>query len=331
MIKRPHVVVLAMVSALSGCDGAEAISTDLDLGEASVLVQRCPESLSLKPSYRARQGEQLEGLSGPSFTVTGGRVGCETVFGLVLQGTELAGDLPTGPIRGSGFVGAALNFTDVNGMTGEVAVTQVDVDPMDPSGETLLYTLVTYDASTGQVNNVCKADAEGRAAAIPLRGRWDQTGTLIEDGSISFHCTSGVNAKCVRWGYKPWQSVQGVSLSAHHQACTRMARADYCGDGETHTQDGTQIDIYDSVGLLTPSPGGLMLFEATWGTKGAYCIARDRWLILSALLTPNCQNQFELSIQSSPMNALDLCFVRRIGAGAEDALMSNRTGINIGL
>ena len=95
---------------------------------------------------------------------------------------------------GADFVGSALRFVDANGVSGEVAVTQIDVDPSDPTGETMLYTLVTYDASTGTTKNVCSPDPDGRAAAIPLRGRWDATGALQQDGSISFNCTSGVIA-----------------------------------------------------------------------------------------------------------------------------------------
>ena len=42
------------------------------------------------------------------------------------------------------------------------------------------------------------------AAALPLRGRWDATGAKQDpDTAISLGCTSGVLAKCVRWGYRP--------------------------------------------------------------------------------------------------------------------------------
>lgn len=92
-------------------------------------------------------------------------------------------------------------------------------------------------------------DAEGVAKALPLVGRWDETGAHIDDGTITFACTNGALAKCARWGYKPWKTFKGKPLRDYHQACTRMVRADYCGNGVGHTQNGTPIDVYDRLGL----------------------------------------------------------------------------------
>ena len=73
-------------------------------------------------------------------------------------------------------------------------------------------------------------------------------------------------------GYKPWKTVGGVSLRDHHQTCTRVLRADYCGNGVSHTQDGTLINIWDTLPApgpiqqraVLPPPG--MRFEAGWDT-----------------------------------------------------------------
>ena len=46
-----------------------------------------------------------------------------------------------------------------------------------------------------------------------------------------------------------------MSLASYHQACTRMARADYCGDGTSHTQDGTWIEYYDKLIKVKPEVG----------------------------------------------------------------------------
>lgn len=82
---------------------------------------------------------------------------------------------------------------------------------------------------------------------------------------------NGVIAKCVAWGYEPWE--HGPDL---HQACTRLARADYCGDGVPHTENGTLIDVYDPRGILEPE--GDMDFEAGWGPDGAVCVSHPRYL-----------------------------------------------------
>ncbi len=71
--------------------------------------------------------------------------------------------------------------------------------------------------------------------------------------------------------------MQGVSLADYHQACTRMARADYCGNGISHTQDGTEIDLYDRLGIQQLTKDSGMVFEAAWGKDGAVFIARTRY------------------------------------------------------
>src|SRR5262249_50734974 len=105
-------------------------------------------------------------------------------------------------------------------------------------------------------------------------------------------CTTGVIAKCYRWGYRPWVTGYG-NLVAMHWTCTRLARADYCGDGTTHTRDGTEINVWDNA----PSPGPIqphgqtptaMVFEAGWDTGGAVCLSHARWLQGGSLLALLC-------------------------------------------
>lgn len=63
-------------------------------------------------------------------------------------------------------------------------------------------------------------------------------------------------AKCVDMGYKPWTS----AADELHQACVRMVRADFCGDGVPFTVDGTAIDVQDWTGVQTPTTS--MTWEA---------------------------------------------------------------------
>lgn len=101
---------------------------------------------------------------------------------------------------------------------------------------------------------------------------------------LMFSCRDGVAAKCIDWGYKPWAE-QG-QMSAYFQACTRMARADYCGTGHSRTIPGTMINYGD---FHDPpiAPFNLMdkyVPEAVWGPgrgitghPAAICLARTRW------------------------------------------------------
>ena len=105
-----------------------------------------------------------------------------------------------------------------------------------------------------------------------LAGTWDGTGAHRDGSDVTYACPQGVLAKCVRWGYKPWTAGRDA-----HQACTRMARADYCGDGVPHTRNGTLIDMFDDRGIQRPdSPVGFS-FEAGWGPQGAVCVREPRY------------------------------------------------------
>jgi hypothetical protein len=309
--------------ALAACGEAEVAATP---DATAVLLDSCAGSASLTPSYFARQGQTLQGLAGPSFVVQSGRMGCASITGLTASAGSLVGALGDQPLAGAALQSAVLHVVSAAGVSGQVAITHVEPDPMDSSGQTWLYTLLALDPASGALTNVCTPDADGRAAAIPLLGSWDQSGDGHADGSLSFYCTSGVIAKCSRWGYYPWQS---TALAAYHQACTRMARADYCGNGETHTQEGTQIDLYDSAGIHAPSQSLGLQFEAAWTPQGAYCIARERWLTLQGMLSDSCLAQFELQPQPNPMQPTDLCMMRRSASQPGEVKLSDRTGVNV--
>lgn len=86
----------------------------------------------------------------------------------------------------------------------------------------------------------------------------------------------------MRLGYKPWKSLpDGTSLWDYHQACTRLLRADYCGNRHSRTRNGTLIDIYDRIGIQADEPARGMSFEAAWGPGGAVCVRRPRLIELT--------------------------------------------------
>jgi hypothetical protein len=150
------------------------------------------------------------------------------------------------------------------------------------AGSTWLYELRYRDAASGEWKPFCGRDAEGARLAIPLAGVYDESNTAhTNNARMTFACTRGVMAKCYRWGYRPWLSAE---MAAAHQACIRMAMADYCGDGRSWTRDGTLIQRWD---LLSPpaqprtSGDPRMTFEAAWTPAGAACMARPRWPELS--------------------------------------------------
>src|SRR5262249_2028821 len=115
---------------------------------------------------------------------------------------------------------------------------------------------------------------------------WNTHGDRVESSTLfTFACTTGVIAKCYRWGYRPWLTGYSENMVEMHQTCTRLARADYCGDGTPHTHDGTWVNVWDRMpypgqsqkrGLLPPLG---MLFGAGWNPDGAVCLSRARWIL----------------------------------------------------
>lgn len=183
----------------------------------------------------------------------------------------------TGILKGKDLKGAQLDAVDEQGRKLKFKIRDVELDPQDHDNETYLYTVFYLDTSDSKWKNLCEPDAYNVAKAIPLAGSWDETGAYIESSKlITFGCTSGAIAKCVRFGYKPWKNLNGKSLRDFHQACTRMVRADYCGNGKSHTQEGTWIDVYDVLGIQKQTTNSGMVFEAAWGPNGATCINRAR-------------------------------------------------------
>jgi hypothetical protein len=115
-------------------------------------------------------------------------------------------------------------------------------------------------------------------AGMFVPGRWDGTGAhSIESDELTYACMDGVIAKCVSWGYAPWDVGAEV-----HQTCTRLARADYCGDGHPWTMNGTIIDVYDVLGVQDPAHDPELSFEAAWGEEGALCVNATRYDISDA-------------------------------------------------
>lgn len=155
----------------------------------------------------------------------------------------------------------------------------------------------------------CTEDRQGRTHGLFVNGTWRADGSRRTDG-YTFACTSGVIAKCARdWGYKPWKRLVSkaghhIDLRSLHQACVRAARADYCGDGISHTRDGTLIDMLDTYGLNVRDSGrdfhveaGFAEAGATWVQRTRYPIGRSRLGRLSRL--PGCTRSGESPRQTA--------------------------------
>jgi ADYC domain len=243
---------------------------------------------------------------------TGGSGGGSNLYDLEPQGHWLLGsqlDLPP-------FVGTSVNFnTDRATKNGAAVTLDVVNDAALHSGVhvgidswfngvivsngtiDLQLTVVGGDSNVAHYQLKRRSggsafDTEVCGDAIPLAGVFQIDGLHVAmAGRITFSCDDGVAAKCTRWGY-PAGPTPGLRWNAH-QACTRMARADYCANGRSHTRMETTIMIGDSIPGVNDLPGSTLFgdtsvwppdpnnyyFEAAWwpGSHKAGCLSKLRW------------------------------------------------------
>jgi len=196
------------------------------------------------------------------------------VVGTAFQVTEADGRV----LSGDALAGAVLNIRGNGNVRLQIRIGSVHPDGNDPDGEVVLYELQSWNDDRGGWTNVCQPGPDGLALGFPLAGSMSPDGRYVPTpGSFTLTCTTGVMGKCVRLGYKPWASTAGgVPLLDTFRACTRMFRADYCGDGVPHTREGTPIDVFDALGIQKSESPATMSFEAAWDADGAVCVKKTR-------------------------------------------------------
>jgi hypothetical protein len=248
------------------------------------------------------------------------------VEALRLEGGRLVA-LPSG----GGVVGTVLQGTASDGKPVEVAICGAEPSPEDPS--MVWYRIEAWNAVAQEWENPCIAlDRVPDPRALAVSGVWDAGGARRDvPGKLTFACENGAITKCIHWGYKPWTSRDGQSLADLHQACTRMARADYCGDGRSHTHEDTTIDMYDRLGLIEraaeasadwePARGS---FEAAWAPDGATCLGHTRDGRAMASVLQECPNRFSAGDRME-LGQGDRCAVQRSDVSPGTALLRNRS------
>jgi hypothetical protein len=246
------------------------------------------------------------------------------VTGLKLEG----GRLVTLPVARS-VVGTVLQGTASDGKPVEVALCGAEPSAEDPG--VVWYRIEAWNDVAQEWENPCVAvDRVPDPRALAVSGTWDASGAhQSTPGKLTFACENGAITKCIRWGYKPWASHEGQSLAGLHQACTRMARADYCGNGRSHTHENTTIDMYDRLGVLARTTEASAdwdprraSFEAAWAPDGATCLARTRDGRALQTVLEECPDRFR-SGAVLELGEGDRCTVRRADGAPATALLRN--------
>ena len=182
-------------------------------------------------------------------------------------------------MNGISMNGISMNGTQLNGATlsallGNGDTAQLRVDDVaalaDGNNDVLAYAVsISTDAGW---QPLCGYESDGSVRqALAVAGSWNyQTGAWSEStDEFTFACRHASIAKCVELGYK-----SSIGFGDHQHACVRMLRADYCGDGVSHTVNGTPINLYDAVGVQLDSESWPV--DAEWTPDGALCLYHHR-------------------------------------------------------
>lgn len=201
------------------------------------------------------------------------------------------------------------------------------------AGQALWEYRVTASPEDSQPQPLCP-HGSGYALAVPHA--WSVGGELIPNSEyFTFACApankgsdgaffvgGGVIAKCIDWGYPPWATgyyPNASVASSYHQLCTRMAMADYCGEGRSNTLDGTPLLFMGapdaaSLGLgggLPPATYKGYALEAVWqedkcGGVRPLCLSKKRWDTLPLEATCVDSSHLRAAREARPCEELDL-------------------------
>lgn len=281
------VVAMAAVAACSGApaelEGTASRAQALDATNGSNLNGSNLNGSNLNGSNLngSDPGSNLDSVSFAGARLPSGALDATQLWGGMLVGAR------NGRIFwGQDFVGATFNATASDGHPVTLRIDSAIQDPA-PNADVWRYQVQVLDP-TGTWQELCPSAPGGLAVAV--NGRWNYAfgtpggGSKIDDPAVfTFGCQGAAIEKCVAWGYKPWATVNGTPIEPYHSACVRLVRADYCGDGVSHTTNGRWINLYDGLGIQQDTES--WIFEAEWDANGARCLSPlNRGLDLSTVV-----------------------------------------------
>ncbi|WAS97320.1 ADYC domain-containing protein [Nannocystis punicea] len=271
--------VVACVCSLASCDGVA------DLADPAVeLREQVGNGMALNTAVL--NGMRMNGMRMNGMRMNGMRMNGINLNGINLNGLSLTGSslsatgLVNGALQlftGAQLVGAVIDL-DIDGEPWKLRFDDIYKNPAAPTSDVWFYDISIQAPGDPGWESLCFDHLGQPTQAIPLANHWDLTtgARIVDPGVVTFACRDAVLAKCVEWGYRPWATAGSTSLANHHQACTRMARADYCGDGTPHTFTGTPIDVLDKLSPRIQAAATLSRSnwgpEAEWGPSGAVCV-----------------------------------------------------------
>jgi ADYC domain/Pentapeptide repeats (8 copies) len=229
-------------------------------------------------------GVSLNGVSLNGVSLNGVSLNGVSLNGVSLDGTSLTGvRTDTGATTSGPVVGSTMRAALSNGAT--LALRFDGALAVLVNGVAQWAYAVSYNADGGW-----RALCGTGIGAFAIPGTWDTRSGVPGGGAyagsakvFTLACRGMTIAKCVEMGYTP-----SSPYKRQLQACVRLLRGDYCGDGSTWTVTGNQVNIYDGVGVQTDTMAWDI--EAEWTPDGARCLSarRETRFATSIGVLPTC-------------------------------------------
>lgn len=296
---RPCIMSLAAATALgSACAGDETDAARLRGYDNTCPTWRCGFNAA-EVNGRSLQELNLDGLPNAAGVRIVGFIPPPLRLGysLGVEGDELVARNGGSVLRREQLIGAQILVqSSLLGLPLPITITAYELVPSWAEGRPpiVAYTLLYPEPlELLGVKNVCSGsllDPLASVATVLGGERYDQaTKTVVPDQPrwLTIACAGSAAAKLKLLGYGPQSS---ATTAARRQATLKMITADYCGGGESYTQNGTPIQWANADGSVAPDPGeSLGAVEAVWDQHGALCLEATRLADADVACTlPSC-------------------------------------------
>ena len=256
------------------CGTNSAEVNDIPIGE---LHQFPGENHGLANSWGAR----LAGFRGP---------GGEDGYTLDMRRGTLRAVKGAITLSGAGLIGSIITIDTGTGDMVDVTVAEFQrVPSWTTSGfwvDQFVFTAV--DPQDGIHRSIC-TDATDTSSASAWavitsaeRYSWADKAVLASGaaglGWNTIACHGNSLYKMKMTGYEADAQINNPHVSdvEARQTTLKMFTADYCGTGESFTEDGTDLRWYNAAGWADSNDGAITAFEAYWNADGALCLDTPR-------------------------------------------------------
>ncbi len=227
-------------------------------------------------------GVRIVGYVPPVLALLGG-------YSLAVEGDELVAKRTGSKLKRQQLIGSIILVQIELGLIVPVTIAGVElVDSWATGGDPIVaYTLIAPElGSLLGVKSVCSGSLlDPLASVATVLGGETYDGELKTvnagmNGWFTLACAGSAAAKLKLLGYGPQSRFPGTTTPASpaaRQATLKMITGDYCGGGESYTENGTPLVWANHAGTIDGSdmhtPGEV---EAVWSADGALCLDATR-------------------------------------------------------